>query len=109
MQRMGSQLGVDVEDHRHEDYKKAPRNVKKFDGSGHTLGSPVPDVEMAIAKDPVEQGSQETNEARAIEILNLNTSAPVTNVQIRLADGSRIARQFNTSHTVNDIRQYIVK
>ncbi|KAL5287507.1 NSFL1C family protein [Megaselia abdita] len=109
MQRMGSQLGVDVEDHRHEEYKKPARNVKKFDGSGHTLGSPVPDVEMAAPKEvPVDNGSQETNEARANEVLNLNTSAPVTNVQIRLADGSRLARQFNTSHTVNDIRQYIV-
>ena len=39
--------------------------------------------------------------------LKLNSSAPTTTLQIRLADGSRLAAQFNLNHTVADIHSYI--
>lgn len=39
--------------------------------------------------------------------VTLDPDQPTTNVQIRLADGSRLLAKFNPTHTVNDIRQYI--
>ncbi|XP_046810919.1 NSFL1 cofactor p47 isoform X2 [Lucilia cuprina] len=39
--------------------------------------------------------------------LKVDTSAPTTTLQIRLADGTRLASQFNLSHTVGDIQEYI--
>lgn len=35
---MGFMVNVDVEDHRHEDYKRKPATLKSFKGSGQTLG-----------------------------------------------------------------------
>lgn len=40
--------------------------------------------------------------------LNVNDSEPITTLQIRLADGARLLGRFNHTHTVNDIRQYII-
>ncbi|KAL4458526.1 hypothetical protein ABPG75_013391 [Micractinium tetrahymenae] len=34
-------------------------------------------------------------------------SQPVTSIQLRLADGSRLRAEFNLSHTVGDIRRFI--
>ncbi|EDX06018.1 GD10253 [Drosophila simulans] len=45
--------------------------------------------------------------ASARDAINLNSEAPSTTLQIRLADGSRLAAQFNLSHTVSDIRRFI--
>ena len=45
---MGQMVNVDFEDHRHEYYKKTPV-VETFKGSGHTLGSATPNIEIASA------------------------------------------------------------
>lgn len=39
----------------------------------------------------------------------LDESKPVTSIQIRLGDGSRLVGKFNTTHTVADIRSFILK
>lgn len=41
--------------------------------------------------------------------LNVDAEQPTTMIQVRLADGSRVSGRFNHSHTVNDIRNYIIK
>lgn len=46
---------------------------------------------------------------RASQKLNVDSSQPTTSIQIRLADGSRLSGRFNLSHTVNDIRTFVVK
>lgn len=43
----------------------------------------------------------------AKEKLKVDSSAPTTTLQIRLADGTRLTSQFNMSHTVGDIVDYI--
>ncbi|KAL7735968.1 hypothetical protein ACLKA6_002400 [Drosophila palustris] len=106
---MGRMVNVDVEDHRHEDFKRqaAPQTFK---GSGQKLGSPVGNI--VLNKDPVATaavapGDVANQEASARDALNLNAEAPLTTLQIRLADGSRLAAQFNLTHTVSDIRRFI--
>ncbi|XP_017002375.3 NSFL1 cofactor p47 [Drosophila takahashii] len=105
---MGRMVNVDVEDHRHEDFKRqaAPQTFK---GSGQKLGSPVANVDteapaVPVALSPAESANQE---ASARDAINLNAEAPSTTLQIRLADGSRLAAQFNLTHTVSDIRRFI--
>lgn len=39
--------------------------------------------------------------------IEVDTSNPTTNIQIRLADGSRLVGTFNYTHTIGDIRRYI--
>lgn len=48
-----------------------------------------------------------SSEDAAKEKLKVDTSSPTTTLQIRLADGSRLATQFNLTHTVADIQEYI--
>uniref|UniRef100_A0A8C6SPF1 NSFL1 (p97) cofactor (p47) n=1 Tax=Neogobius melanostomus TaxID=47308 RepID=A0A8C6SPF1_9GOBI len=47
-------------------------------------------------------------EADAGAAVSLDTSAPVTNIQIRLADGGRLVQRFNHTHRVSDLRSFVV-
>ncbi|XP_014210265.1 NSFL1 cofactor p47 isoform X2 [Copidosoma floridanum] len=101
----GGEMRLDMEDHRHEDYVPPKPKVKAFSGKGQMLGSPSPaTVGMTVPTDPADQAA---NEALARNQLNLNTEQPLTTLQIRLADGSNVRAQFNLTHTVGDVRQYI--
>lgn len=44
---------VNLEDHRHEEYKPVAPKVKPFGGKGHTLGSPTPSVTNSVATSTV--------------------------------------------------------
>ncbi|KAH8374108.1 NSFL1 cofactor p47 [Drosophila serrata] len=106
---MGRMVNVDVEDHRHEDFKRQAAPLT-FKGSGQKLGSPVANVVTESPSVPAATLSPDdaaNQEASARDAINLNSEAPSTTLQIRLADGSRLAAQFNMSHTVSDIRRFI--
>uniref|UniRef100_A0A1B0GNQ1 Uncharacterized protein n=2 Tax=Phlebotomus papatasi TaxID=29031 RepID=A0A1B0GNQ1_PHLPP len=114
----GTTVHVNLEDHRHEEFKKAKKRVSVFGGQGHTLGSPAPnlaettalqmDSTSSTSAGPSTETSQEENERRATEELNVDASQPTTMIQVRLADGTRLATRFNHSNTVADIRRYII-
>jgi len=113
---LGWMVNVDIEDHRHESYKQTTGTVQTFKGSGHALGSFVPNIEspstaagvLDTPPTPSEDKNQEKkNEEDAKAKLGLNAAAPNTTLQIRLADGSRLIGQFNLTHTVGDIHNYI--
>ncbi|XP_032675444.1 NSFL1 cofactor p47-like isoform X2 [Odontomachus brunneus] len=105
-QVQGADLRLDMEDHRHEAYVPTKAKVKAFSGKGHMLGSPSPaTVGMTVPADPADQAA---NEAQAKKELNVDTSQPTTTIQIRLVDGSTVRAQFNLTHTVSDIRRYII-
>jgi UBX domain-containing protein 1 len=57
---------------------------------------------------PLDEKDRTVNEEQAKNSVTVDSSCPVTTVQIRLADGSRLVGQFNHSHTVADIRRFIV-
>ncbi|XP_012233850.1 NSFL1 cofactor p47 isoform X2 [Linepithema humile] len=105
-QVQGAEVRLDMEDHRHEIYVPSKSKVKAFSGKGHMLGSPSPaTVGMTVPTDPADQAA---NEAQAKKELDVDTSKPTTTLQIRLADGSTVKAQFNLSHTVADLRRYII-
>ncbi|XP_071628183.1 NSFL1 cofactor p47 isoform X1 [Temnothorax longispinosus] len=105
-QVQGAEVRLDMEDHRHETYVPSKTKVKAFSGKGHMLGSPSPaTVGMTVATDPADQAA---NEAQAKKELELDASKPTTTLQIRLADGSVVKAQFNLSHTVADLRRYVI-
>lgn len=39
--------------------------------------------------------------------ITVDDSQPVTSIQLRLADGTRLIARFNLHHTINDIRAFI--
>jgi len=100
----GGEVHVDMEDHRNEEYVKPKRILKPFGGSGQTLGSIAPQVTEASAgatSDPAEAESKAKSEAK------VDDSKPTTNIQVRLADGSRLILKLNHDQTVGTLRQYI--
>jgi UBX domain-containing protein 1 len=113
-----SMVHINVEDHLSEEYVKKAPVFRAFGGSGHTLGSPTPPMSdnaisttttAATAAAVGKAGaSNAENEAKAATELNVNESEATTMLSIRLADGSRLSTRFNLTHTVQDIRQYIV-
>ncbi|KAL3289029.1 hypothetical protein HHI36_003472 [Cryptolaemus montrouzieri] len=99
----GAEVHLAMEDHRMDVFKTTVKKQKVFSGQGYTLGNPAPPVVGACREE-----DKPVNEQVAKEKLKLDNSQPVTNIQIRLADGSRMVAQFNHSHTVGEIRSYIL-
>jgi hypothetical protein len=56
---------------------------------------------------PLDEKDRAANEEQAKNSVSVDSSHPVTTVQIRLADGSRLVGQFNHSHTIADVRRFI--
>ncbi|KAB0803498.1 hypothetical protein PPYR_00468 [Photinus pyralis] len=101
-----SEVHLSMEDRRTETFKQEiEKRTKVFSGQGHTLGSPTPAV---IGAPPLQEKDSALNETKAKEKLSVDTSQPTTNIQIRLADGTRLVAQFNHMHTVGHIRSFII-
>jgi UBX domain-containing protein 1 len=101
---------------RTEEYVPQKRKVNAFGGEGHRLGnvtSPLTTTPVAATTaTPTAPATNSTDDIKQHEEaartgLNLNAANPTTQVQIRLADGSRMAIRVNLTHTVGDLRTYI--
>lgn len=101
----GGEVHLNMEDHHHEDFVPPKVKVKAFAGKGHVLGSPSPKVAGAPR---VSEDDRTANEAEARQAVTVDESVPTTTLQIRLADGSRLVASFNQTHTIADVRRYIV-
>merc|ERR1712029_640818 len=99
----GGEVHVDMEDHRQEEFVKPKVKAKPFQGAGNVLGSIAPSV-AAPANPSLDPAAAEK---AAQQKVNLNESNPVANIQVRLADGSRLIVKLNHNHTVADLRSYI--
>lgn len=52
--------------------------------------------------------STESNEKQATDEVNVDSDQPITSLQIRLADGSRLTGRFNHGHTIGDLRRFLI-
>ncbi|XP_028031226.1 NSFL1 cofactor p47 [Bombyx mandarina] len=103
----GVSVRVSLEDSRHEE---CPRHVVKpqaFAGKGHMLGSPTPPTVGATAAVAGDQADRAANLRAAQSAVTLDETQPVTTLQFRLADGTRITGRFNHSHTVGALREFV--
>ncbi|CAG0912772.1 unnamed protein product [Notodromas monacha] len=103
----GGEVTVSMEDKRGETYKTAKAPLRTFVGEGRTLGSISPTTvgATAVCTEP----DRKANEELAKKELKVNSTEPTTNIQLRLADGSRLVAQFNHTHTVRDVRMFVVR
>ncbi|ORE11061.1 SEP-domain-containing protein [Rhizopus microsporus var. microsporus] len=100
--RHGQPVEVRVIKRQDEDYTPPPKAPPKpFEGVGHRLGSPATYVEPPTAAPGT---FPSTGGATAPTV---DESQPMTSIQIRLGDGSRMVAKLNHTHTIGDIRQYI--
>jgi len=100
----GGEVHVDMEDHRDEEFVKPKVSARPFQGAGNVLGSIAPSVAPPEASSSLDPGAAEK---AAQQIVNFSDASPVANIQVRLADGSRLIVKLNHSHTVGDLRTYI--
>merc|ERR1712117_446335 len=96
---------VDMEDHREEEFVREKVKAKPFQGSGNVLGSIAPAVAPPAADASLDPKQAE---AAARAAAKVDSSKPVANIQVRLADGSRLVVKLNHSHTVANLRTYII-
>ena len=68
------------------------------------LGSIAPSVAPPAASPSLDPAQAEKT---AQDKVKLDAAQPVANIQVRLADGSRLIVKLNHVHTVADLRLYI--
>ncbi|XP_054817932.1 plant UBX domain-containing protein 4-like [Prosopis cineraria] len=84
-----------------------PRHLP-FHGVGRTLGSSSSTSEAA--GEPIQTtvaGSTPNTAPLPSMGLVVDESQPVTSIQLRLADGTRMVSRFNHHHTIRDVRAFI--
>ncbi|PIK39036.1 putative NSFL1 cofactor p47 [Apostichopus japonicus] len=112
----GGEVNLDLQDHRDEDYQTPKQQRKAFEGKGYKLGNIAPTLasdQHQEANSPSTHGTP--TEARASSgstsssssSWEVDSSQPITTLQLRLANGSRLTGKFNHTHTVGDIRRFI--
>jgi len=79
--------------------------LKVFSGTGHKLGSPAPTP--VFDKLPAQPDAKQSEQDASASI-GVDNARPVTNVQIRLADGSRLTASLNHTNTVGDLYRFII-
>jgi len=97
-----------------EEYKQPQRSGSNvFSGSGNRLGAPTPDVTVSVpgafpttassSSPPIPQREPQS----MTTLFEVDQTKPMTSVQIRLADGTRLVARMNLTHTVSDLRNFI--
>jgi len=97
-------IGVqdDLDHQAQEELVKSTAKVTPFGGKGNVLGS----ISTVATLEPPPE-IQDPEEA-ATEAAQIKADEPVTSVQVRLVDGSRMVVKLNHSHTVEDLRTFII-
>lgn len=75
-----------------------------FDGVGRTLSSSSSADE--VAAEPIQTTIVGTAPLPSLGLV-VDESQPVTSIQLRLADGTRMVSRFNHHHTIRDIKAFI--
>ncbi|KAJ2746196.1 protein phosphatase regulator [Coemansia sp. BCRC 34301] len=103
--RPGQQVEMKVTNRRDEDYvPPAQPPALPFSGHGHRLGG-IPSALASSATDSAPSSRLQASTGRPI---SLDQSQPIVQVQIRLADGTRLVARVNASHTVGDLRAFVL-
>lgn len=97
----GNDIDIDLINNAHENYKEPPKVLQPFSGSGQRLGS-TSSTTSSTTTTTVAVDSK-------IEAVSVDESKPVTSIQIRLHDGSKLQAKFNLEHTAADIRRFIMR
>ncbi|XP_010529458.1 PREDICTED: plant UBX domain-containing protein 4-like [Tarenaya hassleriana] len=88
---------------RDEKCPEVERRAIPFQGVGRTLGGSGSSKPVATELAP---GSTDTAATTSSGIV-VDESLPLTSIQLRLGDGTRLVAKFNHRHTINDIRAFI--
>nr|CDS33733.1 NSFL1 cofactor p47 [Hymenolepis microstoma] len=97
----GHEVHVMLEDHHNEPFQAPSQpKLKPFSGVGRMLGNPTPKV--------VSNTSPPASSFVTPPAPELDESKPITQLQVRMPDSSRIVVRLNNHHTVKDLRAAII-
>lgn len=99
----GGMIDVKLENKAHLDYKPQPR-VQAFSGEGHRLGAPAPETVEHPTSSSDQQPSKLSEEKSNLKV---DETKPVTTIQVRLLDNSRLIVRANLTNNVGDIVSHI--
>ncbi|KAF2094384.1 SEP-domain-containing protein [Rhizodiscina lignyota] len=106
--QQGQEVDLQVHPHRDEDYKPPKKKYQPFSGKGQRLGSPVPAVEgVASSSSSTAPAPATTSAAAQPPQAQIDESAPIVTLQIRLGDGTSLRSRFNTTHTIGDVYGFV--
>ncbi|WFC99440.1 protein phosphatase regulator [Malassezia yamatoensis] len=89
-----------------------PPPMQPFGGSGNRLGAPSPSLSArkSSASAPTASTTEPSTGAPAApqDAVPVDSSQPVTQIQVRTIDGQRLIAKLNHTHTIGDLRRYIL-
>lgn len=101
-QAQGGEVHLDMQDHRDEEFVPPKKEYTLYSTEGQKLGSSAAPVVSTAT-----QSDKASCEDAAKKNINLDSSQPNTQMQVRLSDGSRLIIKANLTRKVSDIRAYI--
>ncbi|GBG85925.1 hypothetical protein CBR_g40738 [Chara braunii] len=102
------QVSVDLVQRSSEDWKPPPEpKYRAFGGTGRTLGSSSVESQSVPSYLAAPSASSAGGSNTPAAGLVIDDSKPITSIQLRLLDGTRMVARFNHHHTVGDIRRFI--
>lgn len=104
------EVDLNLEPHKDENYVQPKKVYKPFSGQGQRLGSPTPGMEPSSSSTPATSAPAASTSASSPAEPpkpEVDESAPTLQLQIRLADGTRMPSRFNTTHTIGDVYNFV--
>lgn len=105
------EVDLNLDPHKGENYVAPKPKYKPFDGQGQRLGSPTPGLASSSSATttsaaPAPPSSAAAPSSGTAEV-NVDSSQPIIQLQIRLGDGARLSSRFNTTHTIGDVYDFV--
>lgn len=101
----GGMIDVKLEKRLQEDYKPQ-RRLQAFSGEGHRLGAPTPETVEGEQTAATSSGASDKTSLTSSGLV-VDESQPVTTIQVRLVDNSRLVVRINQSSHVGDLVSHI--
>ncbi|KEZ40408.1 hypothetical protein SAPIO_CDS8275 [Scedosporium apiospermum] len=96
-----------------EPWRQLPRIYRPFGGEGRRLGSPVPgdgNVRPAPAtSQPAAARATASSSSSATPNTGVDSSQPTLALRVQLPDGTRLPARFNTTQTVGDLYDFVLR
>lgn len=104
--KYGQDVDMHLDDKRDQEFAPPKKTVKSFTGAGFRLGAPTV-VTTSTSAAPI-GGMQPVSHTLATPPSHtVDETQPVTKLQLRLADGTRLVARFNLTHSIADVRRFI--
>ena len=109
----GQEVDLELDPKKEQKFVQLKKQYKPFSGSGQRLGSPTPGATASSSSTqgpsaPVTSSTATpAAAAAATPDVEVDSTQPTVNLQIRLGDGTRLQSRFNLTHTIGDVYGFV--